>query len=311
MKNRVARYHNIFGPEGTWDGGKEKAPAAVCRKIARAKSGDTIDLWGDGKQTRSFLFVDECVEGTLRLTRNPDFEGPVNIGSDEMVTINQLVDIVADIAGKKIEKNHIPGPTGVRGRNSKIRSFRKSWAGRLRSPCVRVWKRPMSGSNIRFAATRSDPPDVAPCGVSPDQQGRACQSLAPFCACTVPGSRDSMLGKIKGLFTPHDTSTDEGRVAERNRRAKMTAMMSMLAKMISVATQLISVPIALHYLGPERYGMWIVLSTFVIMLGFADLGIGNGILNSVAAAKGRNDVPYEPPYRADFWRNCLSHLHCW
>jgi nucleoside-diphosphate-sugar epimerase len=117
MKNRVARYHNIFGPEGTWDGGKEKAPAAVCRKIARAKSGDAIDLWGDGLQTRSFLFVDECVEGTIRLTRS-DFEGPVNIGSDEMVTINQLVDIVADIAGKKIEKNHIPGPTGVRGRNS-------------------------------------------------------------------------------------------------------------------------------------------------------------------------------------------------
>lgn len=117
MKNRVARYHNIFGPQGTWDGGKEKAPAAVCRKIARAASGDTIDLWGDGLQTRSFLFVDECVEGTIRLTRS-DFEGPVNIGSDEMVTINQLVDMVADIAGKKIEKNHIPGPTGVRGRNS-------------------------------------------------------------------------------------------------------------------------------------------------------------------------------------------------
>lgn len=118
MKNRVARYHNIFGPEGTWDGGKEKAPAAVCRKIARAKSGDAIEIWGDGLQTRSFLFVDECIEGTLRLTRSSDFEGPVNIGSDEMVTINQLVEYVADIAGKKIEKNHIPGPTGVRGRNS-------------------------------------------------------------------------------------------------------------------------------------------------------------------------------------------------
>ena len=118
MKNRVARYHNIFGPEGTWDGGKEKAPAAVCRKIARAKSGDAIELWGDGLQTRSFLYVDECVEGTIRLTRSAEFEGPVNIGSDEMVTINQLVDYVADIAGKKIEKNHIPGPTGVRGRNS-------------------------------------------------------------------------------------------------------------------------------------------------------------------------------------------------
>lgn len=117
LNNRVARYHNIFGPEGTWDGGKEKAPAAICRKVARAKSGDAIEIWGDGLQTRSFLYVDECVEGTLRLTRS-NFEGPVNIGSEEMVTINQLVDMVADIAGKKIEKNHIPGPTGVRGRNS-------------------------------------------------------------------------------------------------------------------------------------------------------------------------------------------------
>jgi GDP-D-mannose 3',5'-epimerase len=129
LKNRVARYHNIFGPEGTWDGGKEKAPAAVCRKIARATSGDAIDIWGDGEQTRSFLFVEECVEGTTRLLRS-DFEGPVNIGSDEMVTINQLVDYVADIAGKKIEKNHIPGPLGVRGRNSEnsLIKERLGWA---------------------------------------------------------------------------------------------------------------------------------------------------------------------------------------
>lgn len=129
MRNRVARYHNIFGPEGTWDGGKEKAPAAICRKVARAKSSDVIDIWGDGKQTRSFLYVDECVEGTLRLTRS-DFEGPVNIGSEEMVTINQLVDLVADIAGKSIQKNHIPGPTGVRGRNSDNRLIeeRLGWA---------------------------------------------------------------------------------------------------------------------------------------------------------------------------------------
>lgn len=129
LKNRVARFHNIFGPEGTWNGGKEKAPAAVCRKIANATSGDAIEIWGDGLQTRSFLYVDECVEGTLLLTRS-DFEGPVNIGSEEMVTINQLVDIVADIAGKKIEKNHIPGPTGVRGRNSDNRLIeeRLGWA---------------------------------------------------------------------------------------------------------------------------------------------------------------------------------------
>lgn len=117
MQNRVARYHNIFGPEGTWQGGKEKAPAAICRKVAIAKSGDTIDVWGDGLQTRSFLYVDECLEGTIRLTRS-DFEGPVNIGSDEMVSINQLVNLVSDIAGKTIQKNHIAGPTGVRGRNS-------------------------------------------------------------------------------------------------------------------------------------------------------------------------------------------------
>lgn len=129
LKNRVARFHNIFGPEGTWNGGKEKAPAAICRKIANAASGDAIEIWGDGLQTRSFLYVDECVEGTLRLTRS-DFEGPVNIGSEEMVTINQLVDLVADIAGKKIEKNHIPGPTGVRGRNSDNRLIaeRLGWA---------------------------------------------------------------------------------------------------------------------------------------------------------------------------------------
>ncbi|WP_298885714.1 NAD-dependent epimerase/dehydratase family protein [uncultured Bradyrhizobium sp.] len=117
MRNRVARYHNIFGPEGTWDGGKEKAPAAVCRKVAKASNGGEIEIWGDGSQTRSFLYVDECLEGTTRLTRS-DFSGPVNIGSEEMVTINQLVDLVSEIAGKKLTKKHIPGPLGVRGRNS-------------------------------------------------------------------------------------------------------------------------------------------------------------------------------------------------
>ena len=117
MQNRVARYHNIFGPEGTWTGGKEKAPAAMCRKVAETNSGGVIEMWGDGLQTRSFLYVDECLEGSTRLLRS-DFSGPVNIGSDEMVTLNQLAGMVADIAGKKIDIHHIPGPTGVRGRNS-------------------------------------------------------------------------------------------------------------------------------------------------------------------------------------------------
>ena len=116
---RVARYHNIFGPEGTWDGGREKAPAAICRKVAQlSPQGGTIEVWGDGLQTRSFLFIDECIEATWRLMQS-DFLGPVNIGSEEMVTINQLVETAAKVANKKVEKNHIlDAPLGVRGRNS-------------------------------------------------------------------------------------------------------------------------------------------------------------------------------------------------
>ena len=115
---RIARYHNIFGVEGTWDGGREKAPAAICRKVAQLPpEGGIIDVWGDGFQTRSFLYVDECIEATRRLM-DSDFMGPVNIGSEEMVTINQLVDTAARVSGKKVEKNHIYGPLGVRGRNS-------------------------------------------------------------------------------------------------------------------------------------------------------------------------------------------------
>lgn len=114
---RVARYHNIFGPEGTWNGGKEKAPAAICRKVALASDGDSIEIWGDGEQTRSFLFIDECIEATRRLM-DSDFIGPINIGSEEMISINGLVDLAASIEGKRVVKSHIPGPTGVRGRNS-------------------------------------------------------------------------------------------------------------------------------------------------------------------------------------------------
>jgi len=115
---RVARFHNIFGPYGTWTGGKEKAPAAICRKVAQAEVGGEIEIWGDGKQTRSFLYIDECLEGIRRLMDSKDFRGPVNIGSDEMVTINQLVEIVMEIAEKKINVKHITGPLGVKGRNS-------------------------------------------------------------------------------------------------------------------------------------------------------------------------------------------------
>jgi nucleoside-diphosphate-sugar epimerase len=117
MEVHIARFHNIFGPEGTWQGGKEKAPAAVCRKVAETVNRGDIEIWGDGEQTRSFLYIDECVEGVRRMMES-DFAGPVNIGSDEMVSINGLAGTVMDIAGKQLSIRHIPGPLGVRGRNS-------------------------------------------------------------------------------------------------------------------------------------------------------------------------------------------------
>ena len=113
----VARFHNIFGPEGTWDGGREKAPAAFCRKVAETETGGTIEMWGDGVQTRSFLYIDECLEGVVRLMRS-GWAGPVNIGSEEMVSINQLAEMIMKISGKDLSVKHIPGPLGVRGRNS-------------------------------------------------------------------------------------------------------------------------------------------------------------------------------------------------
>jgi GDP-D-mannose 3', 5'-epimerase len=125
----VARFHNIFGEEGTWRGGKEKAPAAICRKVAEAPDGGTIEIWGDGKQTRSFLHVNECLDGILLLMQS-DFYGPVNIGSEEMISINDLAKMAASISGKTIAIKNIPGPTGVRGRNSdnKLIKEKLGWA---------------------------------------------------------------------------------------------------------------------------------------------------------------------------------------
>lgn len=114
---RIARFHNIFGPNGTYIGGKEKAPAAICRKVVEASDGDMIEIWGDGTQTRSFLYIDECLEGISRLMKS-DCKEPLNIGSSEMVTINDLAEMIIDISGKKVDLYHIEGPLGVRGRNS-------------------------------------------------------------------------------------------------------------------------------------------------------------------------------------------------
>jgi GDP-D-mannose 3', 5'-epimerase len=126
---RVARFHNIFGPYGTYDGGREKAPALFCRKVALAKSGDTIEIYGDGKQTRSFLYIDECIEGIMRFM-NSDFCGPLNIGSEEMVSINRLVEVISKIAGKSLTVSYAPGPIGVQGRNSDNRLIKEKlgWA---------------------------------------------------------------------------------------------------------------------------------------------------------------------------------------
>ena len=126
---RIARFHNIFGPEGTWRGGKEKAPAALCRKVAEADDGGEIEMWGDGMQTRSFLYIDECLEGVRRLM-DSDFTGPVNIGSEEMVSINELAEMIIGISGKNLTIRHIKGPQGVRGRNSDNRLIKEKlgWA---------------------------------------------------------------------------------------------------------------------------------------------------------------------------------------
>ena len=150
MQVRIARYHNIFGPEGSWNDGREKSPAAICRKVAMASDSGEIEIWGDGQQTRSFLYIDECLEGTIRLTRS-DFSGPVNIGSEEMVTIDRLVDIVGDIAGKQLVKKHIPGPTGVRGRNSDNRLIAKKLGWHPSRPLSEGLKRTYEwiGSQVR------------------------------------------------------------------------------------------------------------------------------------------------------------------
>jgi nucleoside-diphosphate-sugar epimerase len=124
MEVHIARFHNIFGPEGAWNDGREKAPAAICRKIAEAKDGTEIEIWGDGKQTRSFLYIDECLDGVKKLMES-DFLGPVNIGSEEMVTINQLTEVIMAIAGKRLKIKHINGPQGVRGRNSDNRLIKE------------------------------------------------------------------------------------------------------------------------------------------------------------------------------------------
>jgi len=118
MTTRVARFHNVYGPYGTWEGGREKAPAALCRKVAQTPDGGTIEIWGDGKQTRSFCYIEDCLEGVWRLMHS-DFDRPLNIGSDELVTVNELADIVTGVAGKQLKKVYLTDkPQGVRGRNS-------------------------------------------------------------------------------------------------------------------------------------------------------------------------------------------------
>lgn len=129
MQVRIARFHNIFGPEGAWNNGKEKSPAAICRKVAETPDGGTIEIWGDGNQTRSFLYIDECLEAVRRFM-DSDFMGPMNIGSEEMISINNLANLAMDIAGKKLSFKHIDGPLGVRGRKSdnKLIAEKLGWA---------------------------------------------------------------------------------------------------------------------------------------------------------------------------------------
>tara|TARA_Y200000002_G_scaffold369812_1_gene364452 strand:- start:358 stop:1344 length:987 start_codon:yes stop_codon:yes gene_type:complete len=159
MNVRVGRYHNIFGTHGTWEGGREKAPAAFCRKIALAEDGGEIEMWGDGDQTRSFLYVDECVEGSIRLMRS-EWEGPVNIGSEEMVSINDLAKMIMKIAEKELSINHISGPLGVRGRNSdnKLILEMLGWApsGSLESGLNKTYEWINNEVKIKYNPLRND-----------------------------------------------------------------------------------------------------------------------------------------------------------
>lgn len=164
---RIARFHNIFGPEGTWKGGREKAPAAICRKIAQASEGDEIEIWGDGRQTRSFLYIDECVEGIRRLVES-DFTGPVNIGSEEMVTINTLAELVMDIAGKKLFLRHVEGPLGVRGRNSDNRLIQEKLRWRPSKPLREGLEKTYEWIKQQIANSSVEQADAA---MDPDQEG--------------------------------------------------------------------------------------------------------------------------------------------
>lgn len=155
MQVRVARYHNIFGPLGSWKDGREKAPAALCRKVAMAKDGGEIEIWGDGKQTRSFMLVDECLEGTLRLARS-NWTGPVNIGSDEMVSINKLAEMIIGISGKKISIRNIDGPLGVRGRNSDNRLIENKLGWRPSKPLIDGLRTTYEWINKQVLANKSD-----------------------------------------------------------------------------------------------------------------------------------------------------------
>ena len=138
---RIARFHNIFGPQGTWKGGKEKAPAAMCRKVSEVKDGGEIEVWGDGKQTRSFLYIDDCLEAILRFVRQNNFLGPVNIGSEEMITINDFAQMVINISGKDVRIKNIDVPQiGVRGRNSDNRLYRKHMNWEVSKPLIEGMK---------------------------------------------------------------------------------------------------------------------------------------------------------------------------
>jgi nucleoside-diphosphate-sugar epimerase len=150
---RIARFHNIFGPEGTWCGGREKSVAALCRKVAEQPDGATMEIWGDGRQTRSFLYIDECVEGVRRLMQS-SFKGPVNIGSEEMVTINQMASMIMQIADKKLHIRHIDGPLGVRGRNSDNRLIRTQLGWEPSQPLVMGLQKTYEWISAQVAATQ-------------------------------------------------------------------------------------------------------------------------------------------------------------
>ncbi len=259
---RVARFHNIFGPEGTWRGGKEKAPAALCRKIAEAEDGGEIEIWGDGEQTRSFLYIDECVEGVRRLVES-EFTGPVNIGSEEMVTINQLAGMIMQIAGKELTIRHISGPLGVRGRNSDNRLIEEKLGWKPTRPLSEGLKKTYAWISAQLEAPVEDAQRARPVPARPQS------ALSPRAVVDQRSARQSHRVTPKFFYRIQQCDAvpnKPGQISNTTRRPRasaVNAVLFLLVLLLSFATATIFLPETLP-LQIFQIGAYLLLAAAIV-----------------------------------------------